>query len=95
MQVEKCIPVFQGNDQENPVDYLAQVEQQFSQYSITNPDEQLALLSGKLRGKALRHYRVNKAKLNTYTKLADSLKEHFCLTEHAVAAALSAIAYNP
>jgi hypothetical protein len=52
-------------------------------------------LAGKLRGKALRHYRVNKARLNSYAKLSDSLKEHFCLTEHAVAAALSAIAYNP
>ena len=43
----------------------------------------------------MHHYRINKGRLTTYKKLAASLKEQFCLTEYAVAAALSALGYNP
>ena len=54
-----------------------------------------AIAVAKFKGRALRWYRNNSAKYNTYRKLVDALKESFSLSTEAIKAALAGLAFNP
>lgn len=55
----------------------------------------LIITVSKFKGRALRWYRNNSSKYNTYKKLDDALRETFSLSPEAIGAALGGLAFSP
>ncbi len=80
LQVERTLPAYDGSDADNPSDFIALVEHQCAQLKIVDPDDMMAIVISKFKGRALRWYRNNQPKLNTYRKLVDGMREMFSLS---------------